>query len=226
MRTKIYQNAPLVLFLLSAILWSISFGLSELTSIPDGYIWMPYVLPQTFITILCGIILKKFYHGMNTDVLTGLCNRLCFYEILSRELERVNRTKIPVSLVLLDVDNFKQVNDTYGHYAGDDVLKQLASIFKQNTRTIDTVARWGGEEFGIIQPGTDRDGARVFAERLLKTIERSTKVTISIGIATAISKIDTDNFMVKADEALYRAKESKNTVVMANGILSQPKIAF
>ena len=150
-----------------------------------------------------------------TDGLTGLFNHRIFQEKLTDELKRSERYSTPLSLLLTDIDKFKQVNDTYGHPVGDLVLRGVALILKQEVRDIDTAARYGGEEFAVILPGTDSAGAKIIAERLRKAIMGETftadgktlKVTTSIGIATVPADAKTKEELIeRTDQALYHAK--------------------
>jgi diguanylate cyclase (GGDEF)-like protein len=120
-----------------------------------------------------GTFVKKLHQGANIDSLTGLYNRRCFYERIKYEMEKMKRTKLPLSLALIDIDSFKSVNDTYGHLEGDKVLVKLAGIFKTQARSGDTIVRWGDEEFAMILPETDRKGALTFAERIRVLVECS-----------------------------------------------------
>lgn len=220
-----YKFAPAILVMINCTLWYIARLLDVHTNINDGLVWLSYLLTQMLISLFCGILIQKLYQGAYVDTLTGLRNRRYFYKKLAHELERVRRAKSPISLALVDIDNFKSINDKYGHISGDKVLKQLASIFQQNTRVIDTVARWGGEEFAVILSETGPEGASVFAERLRKTIEASHfcgKVTVSVGIASTKEEINVERFVALADKALYKAKEKKNLVVIVgNPILAE-----
>jgi diguanylate cyclase (GGDEF)-like protein len=149
----------------------------------------------------------------NTDGLTGVFNRSKIEQILTTEVLRSRRYKHPLSVILADIDHFKTVNDTYGHNVGDVVLTGIASLMKQHVREVDTVGRWGGEEFLIVCPDTTSDGAKKLAEKLRKKIEKHNfkdvgSKTISMGIAQ-IEKDDWDEDMIKrADKNLYRAKKS------------------
>jgi diguanylate cyclase (GGDEF)-like protein len=159
-----------------------------------------------------------------TDGLTGLYNHRSFQEKLSEEFRRMQRFTGPVSLLLIDIDFFKKVNDTCGHQAGDEVLRGVAGVIKETIRNIDVPARYGGEEFAAILPGTNREGAEKMAERLRKAIGdkafalggKDLRVTVSIGAATA--PYDTDGreaLIEKADKALYHAKgNGRNRCVM------------
>ena len=171
---------------------------------------------------MCGSVINRLHNCSNNDELTGLWNRRFFHRRLGEELKRVKKTGDWVSLIYIDVDNFKRINDTNGHVFGDMVLRRLADILKANCRGVDTVARWGGEEFVIILPGTDVKGAVAFADRLRRTVETSDlgfPTTVSIGISTTQATIDPECFLLKADEALYKAKENKNCVVISEQTL-------
>jgi len=158
------------------------------------------------------------------DGLTGVFNRRIFEETLAQQAK--NPIMRPVSLILFDLDNFKQLNDTFGHQAGDQVLKSFAEILKESCRSHDLVARFGGEEFAIILSRTTAAAAHAIAQRirnrLAKTVftfdGRQIQMTVSIGVATCENggTIFTANLVKQADQALYRAKSTgKNKVCMA-----------
>lgn len=154
----------------------------------------------------------------NTDPLTQLFNRRFLTEALDRELTRSTRTNTPLALIMLDIDHFKKVNDTYGHQRGDLVLKRVANVLHAGLREYDIAARFGGEEFAIILPGTTLDQASEAAERIRQgcadisfTDElASLSLTVSLGVAafphSSIRHID--DLIREADYALYRAKRS------------------
>lgn len=154
-----------------------------------------------------------------TDQLTGLKNRYTFEESLHERVEISHRTPVPLSLLLIDVDHFKRVNDTLGHQAGDKVLQQAAQILSRESREVDVVARYGGEEFAVILPDADRNRALLAAERLRKSIETAdwteTPITVSIGAAVWEPDDDEESLLRKADEALYSAKNSGRNRVSA-----------
>jgi diguanylate cyclase len=159
----------------------------------------------------------------STDGLTGLLNRMHWEKAVSNEFGRCGRTEGQLSTVMmLDIDHFKAINDSHGHPAGDEVIRNVARLLRATLRAHDVAARYGGEEFGIILPGTDLEGGKAIAERIRQGVESAVleprhgiRATISIGIA-AFSRSDTDHaaWIARADEALYRAKaEGRNRFV-------------
>jgi diguanylate cyclase (GGDEF)-like protein len=152
-----------------------------------------------------------------TDPLTRLLNRRALLERLSREVDRAKRYESMLTLLLLDIDHFKRINDERGHLVGDAVLRQIGALVEASVRTVDIAARYGGEEFVLLLPETSQDGGIIFAERLRESIERypfdasgeePLHLTASIGVATFPSpRVDsTEDLFARADEALYRAK--------------------
>jgi two-component system cell cycle response regulator len=140
---------------------------------------------------------------------------------LTEEGIRSKRNKRPLTVIMVDVDHFKQYNDAFGHPEGDQVLKLVAAILKDSTRTVDCVARYGGEEFSVVLPETDMAGALEVAERIRARIEGvdfpNRRITVSIGVAEFPRDAETTNeIIVVADEALYVAKrQGRNQVVRA-----------
>jgi diguanylate cyclase (GGDEF)-like protein len=152
-----------------------------------------------------------------TDPLTRTLNRRALHDRLERELDRARRFRSVFSVLLLDADNFKLINDREGHLVGDGVLRQLAALLEEDARSIDVVARYGGEEFAVILPETTPEGALTFSERLRERIRaygfdagaaRPLHMTVSIGVTSyPHADIETvDDLLARADEALYRAK--------------------
>ncbi len=165
------------------------------------------------------LLQKKLKKLATTDKLTLVANRSKFDEIMKYSINRAKRYDINLSLILFDIDNFKNINDTYGHLIGDEVLKKMAKIGEKNIRKSDLIARWGGEEFMIIQPDIPEKEAIVLAQRLRQDIQnfdfpKVGRVTASFGI-TIFKKDDTlDSFLIRVDKALYSAKDrGKNRVV-------------
>ena len=162
---------------------------------------------------------SQLLEASNTDALTGLRNRRHFNESLELEFKRAFRDKTPLSLLLLDIDHFKQINDTYGHPFGDLCLTQAAHVIRSRIRRPpDVAARYGGEEFVVLLPNTHEDGARLIAtdicESLRKTIisddTRKVRITVSIGVVSLKpgSEDSTESLLKRADVLLYRAKEN------------------
>ena len=166
----------------------------------------------------------RMYHLATTDSLTGLANHRHFIEQLSLEMKRTRRSGAPCALLMMDIDHFKAVNDTYGHEAGDAVLVQLTSIMRSALRDIDTFGRLGGEEFAAVLPGAGVATAMQVAERLRSCVEGNEvatragtiRVTISIGITLASGPDDdSDGILRRADNAMYQAKnEGRNCIRM------------
>jgi diguanylate cyclase (GGDEF)-like protein len=146
------------------------------------------------------------------DSLTGLSNRRALEEILAAEISRAQRFEHRLAVVLLDLDRFKEINDSFGHAAGDVMLRTVSRLLNSLARQGDTVARWGGEEFVAVLPETDLDGARRFAERLRRTIEANPvgdmRTSASCGVATMLPDDSVEALLGAADQALYQAKSN------------------
>lgn len=164
---------------------------------------------------------KKLEALAKLDGMTGLKNHRAFQDRLVCEFQRSVRYSTPLSMLMLDIDHFKNYNDTYGHPAGDEVLKQIAQTLQENARGVDFVARYGGEEFVVILPHTDRDGALALADRFRIAIEKcdwsSRPVTASFGVATLTeSQKDPHELIAETDKALYVSKaRGRNRVTHA-----------
>ena len=147
------------------------------------------------------------------DVLTKLYNRRIFFNLLEREIKRAERYGTTFSLLMMDIDDFKKINDTEGHLKGDEILVNLAKITEASIREADTVFRYGGEEFVVILPETDMEGAKIIAERIRKCIEDNLGITVSIGGALYESGLDEEELIHRADLSMYASKNSgKNKV--------------
>jgi diguanylate cyclase (GGDEF)-like protein len=160
-------------------------------------------------------LISRLEREAETDFLTGFFNKRAIRNMLVNELERTIRYGIPLTVIFLDIDNFKSYNDTFGHVSGDVVLQKTADIIKNSIRTVDIAGRFGGEEFVIILPGTKEEGAVAVAERIRKSIETypfpHRKITASFGIALAKNSDSIDSLLERADQALYQAKrQGKN----------------
>ena len=166
----------------------------------------------------------RLYELAITDELTNLYIYRYFRQRLDNEIKRSRRYFFPLALIILDIDHFKRVNDTYGHQCGDFVLKELAKIIKEEVREVDISCRYGGEEFTVILPETDLEGASTLAERLRESVEEHSflfkkqllKITISLGVAELSPSLSGIEELINlADIALYQAKEGgRNKVVV------------
>ena len=166
-------------------------------------------------------------HMAMTDELTGLANRRSFYVRGGEEIKRAQRYHTPLSLIMLDIDGFKRINDTCGHEAGDRILQCVAGTLQTNVREVDSVARLGGEEFCVLLPNTRSEDAVKLAERIRLAVEEETcpiqgnqtmNVTVSIGVAAeseGSDDRDLDSLLRNADSAMYQAKtQGRNRLVL------------
>jgi diguanylate cyclase (GGDEF)-like protein len=175
----------------------------------DDYIAKPFQPETLMARIRKGLRQMSDRVDAAFDPLTGLYNRRSFEAFYRQEVAKSKRYRAPLSLILVDLDHFKQVNDTHGHQAGDRVLATVAEILQQATREADLASRWGGEEMALLLPETDGRGARVVAEKLRERIaaqpfEDVGRVTASFGVATLEGPYV--DLVSEADQALYRAK--------------------
>jgi two-component system cell cycle response regulator len=161
-----------------------------------------------------------------TDAVTTLLNRRALVDRLSHEMERARRYGTPLALLMVDLDHFKDINDTHGHLVGDEALREVARVLDSAVRNVDIVARYGGEEFAIVLPETSNEGAVAFAERVRERVaehvfanERlpSLRITVSVGVASVPSADieSVEDFFARSDEALYRAKAGGRNQVRA-----------
>ena len=165
---------------------------------------------------------ETIYRMTIVDGLTGIHNKRFLLDTLEREIPRARRHQRPLGLVMFDIDHFKKINDTFGHLAGDFVLKELAQLVKNRLRPDDVLGRYGGEEFAVVLPETDLEGGRVIAEELRTLIEAHAflfeqeriQVTCSLGVAIVDEDSDVLGFLKAADERLYAAKRGGRNRVM------------
>ena len=202
----------------------------------DDYITKPFQYPELLARIRAGkriVDLQKELVEKNkrlellsiTDGLTKLHNHRYFQDELSKAFEESQRYERPLSLVMIDIDFFKKVNDTYGHAVGDDVLKAVARLYQESVRSTDLVARYGGEEFAVMMPETELMDAITFAEKIRSLIESTPietqagplKATVSLGVASVpLTRVRTPkDLIIAADKALYRAKKAGRNQVQA-----------
>lgn len=221
-------SSSTIFAVLSTVLFSIGYLFISYYVMEIFNLWIPIVLPVIFIVIAFSLsYLAKYlikskdfehqYKLATIDGLTELYNHRYFQETLKNQVEIAKRYNQTFSLIIIDIDFFKKFNDTYGHQAGDAVLKQVAQTLKKNSRTTDVVCRYGGEEMSIILPNTSLEEALLSANRFNKAVEEkdfyinsntTSKVTISVGVATFPQDAETAQELIeKADKGLYYAKE-------------------
>ncbi len=177
-----------------------------------------------FILMISQRLQNKLTDLAMNDALTRVRNRRAMQGLLTFEMQRVRQEVKDFSIILLDIDHFKRVNDTYGHDAGDLVLHWMAQTLQNSVRVQDVVSRWGGEEFLILLPETNINDATELANRIRQTVQNGIvetpsqpiKITFSGGVASAKSKPDVDQLCKTADLALYKAKQTRNTIVNQN----------
>ncbi len=173
---------------------------------------------EMFIDRYIGEIIRELKFLADFDSLTGIYNRRKIEDIFMLEVERARRYKKPISVLFIDIDNFKEINDTYGHKRGDQVLRHVASLIRQELRSTDYVGRFGGEEFLVILPETRPEEAVRVAERIRRIVEEADfggiRVTVSIGATGYREGESYTEVLDRVDKAMYKAKEhGKNRVV-------------
>ena len=195
---------------------------------------LEYLAGQAVVSIENASLHETVERQAVTDELTGLANVRAFTSILDRELERSRRFETPLGLLMMDIDDFKLVNDTYGHQQGDEVLAQVAGVLRDHSRELDTPARYGGEEMAVVLPQTGVEGAEMLADRIREAVEALRvprvrgggvlSVTASFGVASVPdAAVDREGLIAAADAALYRAKRGgKNRVERALTLMPEP----
>jgi len=213
-----------ILSILSALAWLIA-------DLHAGHIYSHFMIPVwngimrlgfflivSFAFLEIKNLLEKERSFARVDFLTGVMNSRAFSEMAKTEIDRTNRFKRAVTLAYVDIDNFKEINDTFGHNIGDKLLQSMARTIKENIRTIDTIARLGGDEFAILFPETNEGNAKAAISKVQKHLLNVAKknnwaITFSIGAVTCYSSCELDELIKEADDLMYSAKASgKNRV--------------
>lgn len=186
----------------------------------DDYVTKPFNVEELLARVRVGLRTVKKKREAVIDPLTKLYNRNFFDSYLAQEVEKAKRYQRELSLIMGDIDRFKQFNDTYGHLVGDRVLTAVSQILRMHCRQSDIAVRWGGEELAVLLPETGREGAETVAERIRQAVEENQfddihRITISLGVAEL--KTDGRDLLSRADDALYKAKEAGRNRVVSSG---------
>lgn len=210
-----YKYAPLIFALFGMLIGLAGYYLEAVLQLrPEKLLWAGIALLLSVAGLSAGRMIRRLAWDSYIDSVTGLWNRRYFY---LRLVEEANRKKAPLCVAMIDIDNFKMINDKYGHFAGDLVLAELAAIFKDNVRQCDIVTRWGGDEFAIIFPGVSLQTAYGIMERIRCKVEArfyaAYGLAISAGVVSASPDQGVKDFLLTADRALYKAKSQKNLVI-------------
>jgi len=237
-------GAPLGLLVLRALQTDHGLDLAwvsaQVQSDPALYLYL--TVATTCVMVVCGYSIGRYEDRLRlrslTDPLTGLANRRHFVQALATEIARSRRYGAPLTVLLIDIDYFKRVNDRFGHAAGDSALATVANGLRSSCRQTDLPARYGGDEFALLLPETSAERGLHFAERLaavLRTVPPyeagAPSLTLSIGVAENARGEDADQLLKRADEALYQAKDAgRNRAVLAPagvpaGLRSAPSLA-
>ena len=184
---------------------------------------MLFSLIASSVSVIVVLIINKHLRRSNQDYLTGLNNRRSFEEALRDMTKRYKKKAIPFSLLVIDIDEFKQINDSYGHAVGDLVLKRVANQLCSNVKENDLLFRYGGDEFVVILPDINKDQASFVAKRLSDDLSATSfridedqiiKLSISVGIGEYSSDISVEQLFHEADEAMYEKKERKKKMLV------------
>jgi len=212
-----YNFAPHILAIFGALISFLGYYLATICQFRQWIFWTGVCLILSGGGFIVGRLIQKLNTKSHTDFLTKLFNRRYFYQQLNKEAQTKKQGQLCIAMI--DIDDFKAINDTYGHAIGDTLLSEFAVILKNNTRSMDTVARWGGDEFAIIFCNTSIETAFEIMDRIRAKIENdfsSRQMTISAGLITLKPDKDLKELLITADRALYKAKEQRNTVIVVN----------
>ena len=213
-----YSYASLMLALFGIVIGLAGYYLNMFLPINnENLLWGGIALLLGVAGFATGSLIRRLALSSLTDPLTGLWNRRYFYQRLAAEERRASRRKTPVCVAMIDIDNFKAINDKYGHAAGDLVLSELAAIFRNTVRATDIVTRWGGDEFAIIFPRASLPAAYAVMERIRDKVEARFHSSYGLALSAGVIPLESDqavqDLLITADRALYQAKIQKNLVI-------------
>ncbi|MFH1406559.1 MAG: CHASE2 domain-containing protein [Candidatus Omnitrophota bacterium] len=225
-RAAVFTGAVLLGCIFAAFFLFNFKGIWITTAYPVFTVFFCFISITLYSEVITTMEKTRLFHLATRDGLTGLYVRRHFDLLFDAYLREARTYKRPLSVYMSDIDHFKKFNDTYGHQIGDFVLKEVSRMYKEVARKMDVAGRYGGEEFIMLLPDTDKQGAAISAERLRKTIESATlkdekgqtyKLTISIGVSSLTNEVTKEELTKKADDALYKSKESgRNKVTLAD----------
>jgi diguanylate cyclase (GGDEF)-like protein len=212
------SRAPLVIGVLSAVAWSAAEAAVIWPQFPISALALNIFTRATTFTVLGRVVMKLFKEReySRKDALTGLANRLEFFDRFEIEQSRSERSGEPYSVLFVDIDHFKILNDTLGHHIGDEALKALSKVFTENSRKLDTVSRIGGDEFALLFPSTDENTCQALIDRISLASEKKFRsqdwpITLSIGHVTETGKNKSaEEVLREADEKMYSVKKAKH----------------
>ncbi|TWH47764.1 GGDEF domain-containing protein [Sporomusa sp. KB1] len=211
-----YNYAPLILAILGILVGLTGYYLDIILQI-KSLLWAGIALMLSIVGFTTGRLIHRLDLSSHTDSVTGLWNRRYFCLRLAEEEARALRKKAPLCVAMIDIDDFKTINDKYGHAAGDLLLSDLAAIFKNNVQPTNIVARWGGDEFAIIFSGTSLLEAYAVMERIRHKIEARFSSSYGLAISAGVILLEPgqtlQDLLLTADRALYKAKAKKNLVI-------------
>lgn len=186
------------------------------------YSQLIFVLINTLFFVIIAYWMKKLIHYTNIDHTTKLYNRKYLYIELDSWLNDI-KNKRPVTMLVIDIDKFKEINDSKGHLIGDKVIQDLSSLLKKMFNKTDIAARWGGDEFVVALGNSSEEKGLEYAQEIIEEMEKShcqeIQATVSIGLVTTYKKLTIDEFFQKGDKALYEAKKKRNNVVRYSTII-------
>lgn len=218
MKHTLLENANYVLGFLGAIVSMLMYGmhkavLSGIFMLSYETIWMLFMAGLVFIGLIVGKVISKLHYWAYRDFLTGVWNRKYFVSKMRYELKRKLQINHKLCIALLDMDDFKKVNDSYGHAIGDVVIKDVAKTIQENITATDSVIRLGGDEFAIIFSNKDLRKAKLYADRIRYLVAKQSQyITVSIGLIEVTKSLSFDETMKTVDQVLYEAKHKKNSV--------------
>lgn len=216
-KESLYQKAPYLLCA-SGLISGLLGYVADVCLHIDWLLWSVVAIILAFCGYIIGKKLKELHSLTHIEPRTNLFNRRYFHILVEREVARQKHTHAPLCLAMIDVDNFKKINDRNGHVFGDKVLRKISDIIKINTRSIDILTRWGGDEFALVLPYTEAEDALKVCERIRTSVEQAGEAicntTLSIGLVCVFDTTNYDQLIVLADSAMYEAKKVKNATFL------------